>query len=151
MMVETFISNKIFNANSAYIYIWFSKLYKVAYIGMTNNRVGTLGRATQHLDRNGTFRKRFEEHHGCSINMSDDLMLFSFLLPNNKEFITVETSYREAIEYLVQKDLTALKSTLKYPFEPVSKVRVSPRISNKIVRDIANEIVQRFSEAINTL
>ena len=151
MFVKTIISNKIFDNNSAYIYIWFSKQYKVVYVGMTNNRVGTLGRATQHLDVNGTFRKRFEEYHGCSINLSDDLTMFSFLLPQDKKFTTVEKSYREAIEYLVQKDLTTKKAQLKYSFEIVSWVRESPRISNKVVQDIAIQIVQEFSNALNSL
>jgi len=151
MMIETVISNKIFKNNSAYIYIWFSKQYKVIYVGMTNNRVGTLGRAAQHLDTKGTFRERFEEYHGCSINLSDDLILFSFLLPNKKEFLTVERSYREAVEYLVQKDLTTLKAQLKYPFEPVSWVRSNQRITNSVVKNIATEIVNEFSNALNKL
>lgn len=131
--------------------MWFSKQYKVVYIGMTNNRVGTLGRASQHLDTNGTFRKRFEEFHGCSINLSDDLTLFSFLLPKDKKFSTVEKSYREAVEYLVQKNLITKKAKLKYPFEIVSWVRESPRISNSIVQNVAIQIVQEFSNAINSL
>ena len=103
-MVETYISNTIFNCHSAYIYIWFSKKDKIVYVGMTNNRVGTLGRAAQHLDLKGTLRQRFEEVRGYSINQSEDLILFTFSLPIKKEFITVEKSYREAVEYLVQKN-----------------------------------------------
>ena len=151
MFAKTVISNKIFDSNSAYIYIWFSKQYKVVYVGMTNNRVGTLGRASQHLDTSGTFRKRFEKHHGCSINLSDDLTMFSFLLTQDKKFTTVERSYREAVEYLVQKDLITRKTQLKYPFEIVSWVRESPRISNSVVQNVATQIVQEFSNAINSL
>ena len=118
---------------------------------MTNHRVGTLGRAAQHLDIKGTFRQRFEEHNGCSINLSEDLILFSFTLPNDKKFHTVERSYREAVEYLVQKDLLVLKNKLKHPFEPVSWVRTNQRISNSEVKKIATEIVFEFSQALNKL
>lgn len=151
MIVETFISNKIFKSNSAYVYIWFSKNHKIVYVGMTNNRTGTLGRAAQHLDLNGTLRQRFQEMQGYSINQSEDLILFSFLLPDHKEFITVEKSYREAVEYLVQKELIALKGKLKYPFEIVSWVRSSPRISNKMVKDISADIVSKFTDILNSM
>lgn len=151
MIVKTLISNKIFDNSYAYIYIWFSKQYKVVYIGMTNNRVGTLGRASQHLDTNGTFRRRFEDYHGCSINFSEDLTMFSFLLPQEKYFTTLEKSYREAVEYLVQKELLTKKTLLNYPFEIVSWVRESPRISNSVVQNVAKQIVHEFTEALNEL
>lgn len=150
-MVETYVSNKIFNADCAYIYIWFSIQHKIVYVGMTNQRVGTIGRAAQHLDKNGTLRKRFEELLGYSINLSDDLILYSFILPKDKKFTTVEKSYREAVEYLVQKKLLELKTTLKYSFEVISWVRSNERTSNSEIINISNTIIQRFCNTINAI
>lgn len=148
-IVETHISNQIFRNDRAYIYIWFSKIHKIIYVGMTNNRIGTLGRAAQHLDKKGTFRTRFEQNLGYSINRADDLILFSFILPPQREFTTVESSYREAIEYLVQKKLTVLKGKLKYTYDIVSWVRSNDRISNRLVRQTSEDIVNGFALVIN--
>lgn len=150
-MVETYISNQIFRNDRAYIYIWFSKKHKVIYVGMTNSRTGTLGRAAQHIDRNGTFRFRFQQRLGYSINNADDLILFSFILPPNKVFITVESSYREAVEYLVQKKLILLKGMLQYTYDVISWVRTNERTSDTLVRGISEEVVREFVAKLGQL
>jgi hypothetical protein len=143
-MIETYISN-IFDGNSkAYIYIWLSFKAKVVYVGMTNSSRGTLGRAAAHVQNNGTFRKRFIEEVGKSPENYDDFKLFSFELPKQTYFISVERSYREAVEYLVQKELQIVRGSFNFPYTVISWVRNSPRTGNSTVIKSANEIAQKF-------
>lgn len=147
----TYVHDIFVGANRAYIYIWFSRVHEIIYVGMTNQRVGTLGRAAQHLDIKGTLRVRFEESLGYSIDKSIDLVLFTFPLPTQKEFITVEKSYREAVEYLVQKYLIELQGKLKYSYRVISWVRANERISNSQIISIANNIIREFATGLSNL
>jgi hypothetical protein len=144
-MIETYISNIFDGQSKAYIYLWVSKTHKVVYVGMTNGYTGTLGRAGAHVDKNGTLRKRFEEYRGYQINAVSDFRLFSFLLPNNYQYISVEKSYREAIEYLVQKELILIRGDMNPNFDVISWVRESPRTNNSEVISIAKAIVSEFT------
>lgn len=143
-MIVTNISTIFKGSNSSYIYIWVSKKTKIVYVGMTNARIGTLGRAGQHLDSRGTLRTNFDRVKGYSIDYTSDLILLSYRLPQNKVFITVEKSYREGVEYLVQKELLKLRGILSPTFDIISWVRISPRINNGIVKKIADDIVVSF-------
>lgn len=142
--IWSFISTCFDGQNKAYIYIWFSKIWRVAYIGETNNQYGSFGRAWQHLQANGTLRSRFEEKVGLSIENADDLMLVSFLLPNNREFIGVESSYREAVEYLVQFGLREKRGDLTPSFDLISRVRANDRVSNLAIKKLADAIISDF-------
>ena len=142
--IWSFISSCFDGQSKAYIYIWFSKICKVAYVGETNNRYGSFGRAWQHLQTNGTLRSRFEERVGLSIEKADDLILVSFLLPNDREFIGVESSYREAVEYLVQIGLREKRGDLTPSFDLISRVRPNDRISDQAIKEIADNIVADF-------
>ncbi len=143
-MIETYISNIFDGMNKSYIYLWVSKKQKVVYVGMTNSYAGTFGRAGAHVTKKGTLRKRFIEKKGFEINSVDDFRLFTYLLPNDYKYISVEKSYREAIEYLVQKELQIIRGNLNPTFDVISWVRQSPRTNNTEVKKIANEIVLEF-------
>lgn len=143
-MIETNVSTIFIGLNLAYVYIWVSKKHKVIYVGMTNGRVGTLGRAAQHLDKRGTLRANFLNTLGYSIDSTDDLKLLSFKLPSRKEFISVERSYREAVEFLVQKELLKVRGVLNPTYDVISWVRTSPRIRNGIVKRTAVDIATNF-------
>lgn len=143
-MIQSNISTIFIGANYAYIYIWVSKKHKVIYVGMTNGRIGTLGRASQHLDRRGTLRANFINKLGYSIDLTDDFQLLTFRLPARKEFISVERSYREAVEYLVQKELLIKRSSFHPSYDIISWVRASPRTRNGIVKKAAQNVVDDF-------
>ena len=144
-MIETFVSNIFIGNDQAYIYIWVSKNQQVIYVGMTNDRVGTLGRASAHLSLKGTLRKKFLEWRGFDINNSDDWKLLTFPLPKKKEYISVERSYREAIEFLVQTQLQSIRGALTPTYDIISWVRYSPRTNNIEVKKIAKKIVKDFT------
>ncbi|MEQ8924448.1 MAG: GIY-YIG nuclease family protein [Fulvivirga sp.] len=150
-MHETRVFNVFNGFDQAYIYIWISKTHKVVYVGMTNGYTGTIGRANGHFNRTGQLRKRFNQYRGYEVNEVDDMILLSFPLPKKKEYMSVERSYREAVEYLVQKELIQIRGILNPTFDVISWVRDSPRIGNAEVRKIATQIVSSFSLSYNRL
>src|SRR5690554_1395085 len=111
-MIQTNVYNIHNGIGVAYIYIWVSKSYSILYVGMTNNSAGPIGRASGHFSSRGTFRKRFNEEKGIGVEKVEDMILLSFPLPKKQLFISVESSYRESVEYLVQKELQLLRGKL---------------------------------------
>lgn len=150
-MIETYISSIFDGLGKAYIYLWVSKINKVIYVGMTNSRSGTLGRAGAHVQTKGTLRKRFLENNGLNIEKVKDFKLLTFRLPEKSEYTSVERSYREAVEYLVQKKLISIRGTLAPTFDVISWVRDSPRTNNFEVKLVAERIVDEFILAYSAL
>lgn len=150
------IITNVYNAHNgfglAYIYIWVSKSTSVLYVGMTNNEAGTIGRANGHFTRKGSFRKRFDEYRGFGIEKVADLILLSFPLPKELKYISVESSYRESVEYLVQKELQVLRGSLSPSYDVVSwHARFPKRTGNWEVISIANSIVSSFKGIYSSL
>ena len=130
--------------SKAYIYLWISKKYRVVYVGQTNDRKGTFGRAYSHLESNGTFRQRFEDKLGIKLEDAHDLILVSYLLPQTQDYIGTESSYREAIEYLVQNKLRDIRGSVEPRFDLISRVRYSDRISSIRLQLFADKIIENF-------
>lgn len=142
--VWTNVSSIFDGVNSAYVYIWISKKYRLVYVGQTNALRGTLGRARNHIGKHGTLRLRFESTVGEKLEVADDLILASYTLPRQREYLGLESSYREAIEYLVQKGLVVARTGVSPTYKLISKVRYTDRASDVVVREYAREIVNDF-------
>lgn len=145
MMFKSYIHNTFNGVETAYIYIWLSKKHQLVYVGMTNGYAGTIGRANGHFNRYGTMRKRFLELKGYNVEKVDDFLLLSFPLPKKKKYTSVERSYREAIENLIQKELLKIRGSFVPSFDVISWVRDSKRTNNLEVKSIAQNIVRLFS------
>lgn len=151
-MIQTNILNIHNGIGVAYIYIWVSKLYSIIYIGMTNNSAGPIGRAGGHFSSKGTLRKRFLEEKGIGIENVRDMILLSFPLPKKHLYISEESSYRESVEYLVQKELQIVRGVQIPSYDIVSwHERFPRRTSNSEVKKIASEIVQKFIAGYSSL
>jgi hypothetical protein len=151
-MIQTNVYNAHNGIDTAYVYIWISKSYKVIYIGMTNNSSGPIGRAQGHFNSKGTFRKRFLQERGLGIEKALDMILLSFPLPKKRLYISEENSYRESVEYLVMKELQLRRGTLTPSYDIISwHDRFPRRTRNSEVRKIAIDIVTAFSSSYNTL
>lgn len=144
IMIKTVIKNCFDGHNQSFIYIWLSKNEQIVYVGMTNSFNGSIGRAGSHFSKQGSLRKRFLDKKGYYINITEDLLMYSFPLPQKKIYTSKEKSYREAIEYNVQKNLIINRSSVKPSFDVISWVRSSPRTSNLEVVKISNKIVSDF-------
>ncbi len=111
--IWSLISTCFNGSDIAYIYLWISKKYKVIYVGQTNGKRGSFGRAFSHIQDGGTLRLQFEEKVGIKLEEADDLVLVSYPLPQQQEYMSIESSYREAIEYLVQIKLRDIRGKLE--------------------------------------
>jgi hypothetical protein len=149
--IWSLISSSFDGLGKAYIYLWISKKWRVIYVGQTNEKQGSFGRAYSHIQAQGTFRKRFEEELGIRIEEADDLILVSYPLPQQPEYIGVESSYREAVEYLVQIKLRDIRGSVEPKFKLISKVRYTDRASNLMTEELANEIVKDFKENYSSI
>ena len=151
-MIQTNVYNAHNGINTAYIYIWVSKAHTVIYIGMTNNSSGPIGRAQGHFNSTGTFRKRFLQERGIGIENVLDMILLSFPLPKKRIYITLESSYRESVEYLVMKELQLQRGFLLPSYDIISwHDRFPRRTTNSEVKKVANDIVNDFSLSYNLL
>jgi hypothetical protein len=113
-------------------------------VGQTNEKFGTWGRGYSHVQPSGTLRVRCSERLGLSLEMVDDLYLFSFPLPSTNEYIGNESSFRLAVEYLVQFGLHDLKKSVAPSFQIVSKVTTTAHTSNSEVKKLASKIIGEF-------
>ena len=140
-----------FKGDRAYIYIWVSKKWDVLYVGQTNNANGTLGRALGHIKNEGTLRNRFEERVGIELENVNDLLLLSFPLPKEKKYVSNESCFREAIEYLVQINLYFNQDKVRTPYNIISNVRSNNLVGKKYIEEIANNITSDFINIYNEL
>ena len=128
----------------AYIYIWFSKKYRLVYVGETNNIYGVLGRGMQHIQKGeGTLYNRVFDQ-GYNLYDIDDFILLSYPLPREKKFMTEETSYRISVEYLVQIKLIEQRINVKKPYSIISNVKPGEFTGLKRLDNIADNIANDF-------
>ena len=133
-----------FDPKLAYIYIWTSKNNRFAYVGQTASRTGTLGRAARHVAADGVLRRKVSEETGLSLEEVRDLTCWSYKLPEHSEFTSTESSYREGVEYLVQRGILDVRSEIEPPVSPISEVRYSDRANAKLVESCAQRILDEF-------
>jgi len=124
--VLTFNLGRAFSGHRlAYIYVIFSKASHVLYVGHTSQRGGPLCRLGQHLGdgENATFRQKLWTRDESSVEDIDDLELYAFPLPEEAAYLSIDRSYREGVEYLLQKRLESEGARWKPYFDVVSEVR----------------------------
>jgi hypothetical protein len=117
---------------------------RFAYVGQTNGRLGTFGRAFEHLQVKGTLRINCINKLGEDIEEAGDLTLCSFSLPQETLFLNIESSFREAVEYLVQIGLYEKRERLVPVFRLISNVRTNERVIDYRVNLIAKNILEKF-------
>ena len=146
MEVSTQIKG-ILNGAFAYIYIWYSKQGRCIYVGQTNEKHGVLGRARSHIGSTGTLRLRVHEKKGASIEEYDDWNLLSYRLPAQKNYTSIESSHRLAVEYLIQVKLLEIRGDLNPPLQIISNVTYSDYCSQPRIIRLAEEIIEEFKSS----
>lgn len=129
-----------------YVYIGFSRKEHVAYVGQTVDKRGFMGRWSDHLSRreDSSFFCRLSDRDEEAFDRITDLRIVAWDLGGRKSYATLESSHREGVEYLVQKELWTICGDL-YPWlRPISNVRPTPAVAHDFVREKANEIVAGF-------
>ncbi len=142
--VRTFVADIFNGQDRSYIYFWVSKQARVVYVGQTAERTGTYGRGYGHLQVEGTMRCRLEEATGYPLENFDDLWLVSYRLPETPEYVGLESSYREAVEYLVHDRLLNERGTVSPTFRVISQIRTNGRTEQRTVRQLAEDIALDF-------
>lgn len=89
---------------------------------------------------------RFEDEVGLRLERATDLILLSYPLPQTAEFTGAESSYREAVEYLVQIGLRDIRGKVRPPLILISNIRTTPLSSSKNLAELASAIVSSFQE-----
>ncbi|MBE6051190.1 MAG: hypothetical protein E7214_11205 [Clostridium sp.] len=136
------------NFNSS-IYIWFSIEYGFLYVGETNNKLGIIGRAYQHVMESGTLYYQVYERIGVDLYNINDLVLCNFPLPNERRYNSRESIYRFAVEYLVQRILIEERKNIKFKFKVISNVKSNDYVENIEVQNIAKCIFEEFNRELN--
>lgn len=141
----------IFNGRDrAYLYIWLSKSAGAVYVGQTASPTGSLGRSYAHFRSRGQLRRQLDKTLGVEPEDFDDFQLTSYLLPRKEEFIGPESSYREAVEYLVQRTLQLQRGQVQPGFRVISWVRVNDRTQDLGVQLLARQIAEDFLSYYST-
>jgi hypothetical protein len=131
----------------AYIYCGYSREVGFAYVGMTLDRRGVLGRWADHLSRDTTgssFRRRLHEWDETAWQRVRDLTVFWAEMGDQAEFLTVETSHRESVEYLVQTKLRLIVGRGDPPLRIISFVRSNRTINLPSVQKAASGVLDAF-------
>ena len=143
-VVRTNVADIFNGLDRAYVYIWLSKAARAVYVGQTAGRTGSLGRGHAHFCSRGQLRRRLDKKLGVEPEDFDDFLLVSYLLPVSQEFIGPESSYREAVEYVVQVTLQQLRGNVRPGFRIISWVRANDRTNDAGVQLLAQSIVADF-------
>ena len=132
---------------TAYVYVLYSKEQHVLYVGQTHQRGGPLQRLGQHLGNFGTFRYRIYDHDGIELEDITDLALIALPLPDDPAYRSESPTYREGVEYLLQKRIESDGVTWKPYFYLVSEVEA---VTTTTLREI-QEIADRFYNVVEAL
>lgn len=134
----------------AYIYIWISKEYRIAYVGQTHAKAGVVARAFQHVKPGGTLRSKVEKL-GIDWDEVNDWYVLSFPLPSEPEFLSLESSFRLAVEYLVQVKLYQVQNQMNPRLRILSNVTCTPQTNLNYIIGLADKIVSDFLESYRKL
>ena len=140
------IGRAFIGANAPYIYVLCSKANNVLYIGQTNARGGVFTRLGGHLDRGGTFRARLLEHLDLPVEELTDLQVWAFALPAAPRFYSEDETYREGVEYRVQKRLQSVRAQWQPYFRIVSNITAPETTDFPEVKSLAAQIVTELEQ-----
>jgi hypothetical protein len=116
---------------------------------MTIDRRGVLSRWADHLSRDidaSSFRRRLYDWDETAWDRLDDLVIFWADIGGAPEFVTLETSHRESVEYLVQREMRSIVAGGMYPLQIISIVRSNRTVNLSIVRDAAEFVLNAFRQ-----
>jgi hypothetical protein len=116
----------------------------ILYLGQTLNRLGALGRLSQHLSETpgATLRQRIEAIYNVTEIDGMSLEFAAVELNQQKSFWADEADYREAVESLVQHQLLNALHDRKIPVCLISRVQPNSYCRLQYVVSEANRVFQ---------
>lgn len=116
----------------------------VVYIGQTCQKNGVLGRFFQHMS-GGTLTKIM---WGNGIHEFEDVSVIAFDLSEYGIFEDVYSRKREALEFLIQREMKVVGCKSFIPFKVISKVYYNGEVTNPQIEKYAKQIMKKVIEEI---
>lgn len=147
-----FLTSAEFAVSRPAIYFIFSKVHRYLYIGQTYDKGGVLSRLRHHLcdEDNSSFLRRLEEDIGEPRDSLRDLYVACYFL-KGKQFWSYETSYREGVEFCVQKLVYERQAGFSQCFKVISFVRTNKTSDFAFVQNEALQAVRVFQDVLERI
>lgn len=146
MLNNIYLSNAKVVTRKPFIYfIAIVKPYPLLYVGQTSQRQGVLGRLLQHLDEEGTFRKRVLEAGVVEI---EEIEVVTVDLSKYSDFANIYNRKQDALEFLIHCEMKSQGCKTKIPFEVISFVRNNNLVFDFDIQELSKiityEVVKRL-------
>lgn len=116
----------------------------LVYVGQTCQKNGILGRFYQHMS-GGTLSEIMKERE---INEFDDINVMAVDLSEYNIFDDVYSRKREALEFLIQREMKAEGCKTAIPFKVISQVFYNSEVGNQKLEKLAKIIVKNIIDRI---
>lgn len=111
--------------NGAYIYVIYAPGFNCIYVGQTRGKYGAIGRLAQHISNSygNTFKQKIQNYFNLEEPSLGHIEFTAYRLPERQEFLSEATDFREAVEYMIQKNLIYLLTSNHMKIGCVSRVK----------------------------
>ncbi|MBK6709673.1 MAG: hypothetical protein IPG51_04920 [Chloroflexi bacterium] len=139
--------------NGAYIYVIYAPQFNCIYVGQTRGNYGAMGRLAQHISDSygNTFKQKVQRYFDLEEPILGHLEFAAYRLPERQEFLSAATDFREAIEYLIQKNLILMTSRIQMKVGCVSRVKSNAYQKQDFIKaegEIASEFFFQWLSSI---
>ena len=147
----SWVGSTLIAVQKASIYFIYSKKHHFIYVGQTFGKGGVLGRLTHHLcaGEHSSFIRRLNKGLEGIFPEIDDLCVVYYALGDDDRFNNLESSYREGVEYLVQKELRKRLIGYRPWLKIISWVRYNPTANNVDIENHSLKAVSLFENYFN--
>lgn len=116
----------------------------LVYVGQTCQKNGVLGRFFQHMS-GGTLTEIMHEN---GIYEFEDISVTAVDLSEYEIFADIYSRKREALEFLIQREMKAAGCKTAMPFRVISRVYYNGEVSNHTIEKLAKQIVKDIIDEI---
>lgn len=113
----------------------------VVYVGQTCQKNGVLGRFFQHMTPGGTLTEIMSENE---IYEFEDISVVAVDLSEYGIFNDVHSRKREALEFIIQREMKVEGCKSSIPFKVVSRVYHNSEVANHRLDKLAKQIVKNI-------
>lgn len=113
----------------------------VVYVGQTCQKNGILGRFFQHMTEGGTLTQIMWENE---IYEFEDISVMAVDLSEYGIFDDVYNRKREALEFIIQREMKVEGCKSEIPFRVLSRVFYNSEVANHKIDKLAKQIVKKI-------
>jgi len=136
--------------SGGHIYLISCSRHKVLYVGQTNQKVGALGRLSQHVSEtsSNTFIKRTKQIRRIDEINLGAVSFYAVRLPSERMFHSQARDYREAVEHIVQTNVRNYICREKTGYLLVSLTDANGYCRDEAVRAAADSVFAKLEPAL---